>query len=162
MARDRHGPALARERRAGIVAGSGAQVARSRALDEHLRDPDRRDDDAPHGIAGVEPSLEGAGPEREPAARFADPAQGALLGRPERRPLELAQAVVERRLAEVGVDRRHGLLPQQRRHRVDQQHRAGDDHHARQRPQRAAGPIARGGGHRRSADSVPPSDPGPA
>src|ERR1700733_12038707 len=53
-----------------------------------------------------------------------------------------------------GDQRRHRFLPQQRRAGVDQQQNPGDDQDRGDVPDQAP--------HLRIADSVPPSDPGPA
>ena len=66
----------------------------------------------------------------------------------------VGQLALELVLLDAPVDRRHRLLPQQRQRRVGEQQRAGHDQHRRER--------AQGAPHRRSADSVPPSEPGPA
>jgi hypothetical protein len=115
----------------------------------------------------MRPPALGARQEGQPAALGAQSLERLDLDAGDPPRLEPLEVVAERVLAQRRVQGRQRLLPQHGDRRVDQQQRAGHDQDHRERAQRpvgAAPPALQpyGGTHRRSADSVPPSDPGPA
>jgi hypothetical protein len=158
MAGDRRRPRRAGERHAVVDPRALAQVVAVRAVDEHEVRVDPVDQDAPDGGAFAAVGAQPAREERHPPALRGELLQRREIQRGRPAVLELAQVAAELSLDDPRVDGRHRLLPDERQPRIGEHQHARDDEHGREGTQRSP-PRS---GHRRNADSVPPSEPGPA
>ena len=122
--------------------GPRAQVGGVGAADDDRPQPDARDAQLGDRLAVAARAGEGAGGHGG-ARAVAGVARGGEL--------ERAQLRGEAVLGAAGAQRAERLLPGERDGRVGQDEQPGDDQRGAERAP-----------HRRSADSVPPSEPGPA
>ena len=137
-----------------VVARALAQVARLRALDDDHAQADRGRLQPPDRLPVLRPPAHRARLERELEPGVGQPREDGLLGRGGLDLLELLSSSASLCCSIERVDGRGRLLPQQRQHAVGEQQRCR---------RRSAGPGEEAlDPHRRSADSVPPSEPGPA
>jgi hypothetical protein len=157
------------------VARTLLQAAGIRALDNQEVRADAGDPDPAQGFPGHGMATLAAGQERDPARR-AQRGQSIPVDQRQRAALVRQQALVDLALADLPDQRSERLLPEQRDDGVGHHQQAGDDQHGReverqaaeQRPALAPPAQMKGGcpgdaaAHRRRADLVPPSEPGPA
>ena len=163
-----------------VDARSALEVFRVGAVDHDVARADLGDHDAPHGAAVAGVTFELAGEEGYSRPLIGNARQRTTLDGCRRGVFDLAQLAAQMVLPEQRVEGRDRLLPDERDKRIEQRERADDDHQHgqhvhRARRRRAALPCRcerrawrccdKGLWHcsyRRRADSVPPSDPGPA
>ncbi len=176
---DRRRRAAAGEWRVGVDARAALEVFGVGALDHHEARADVRDRDAPDRAAVARAPFELARQEGDPPPLGRQRREHAALDGGRRGVFDLAQRAAEVILLQLGVERGERLLPDERHAGVHERQPADRKQRDRQRapqPRRAARREPRyaqsvgrsrcgrclGHDYRRRADSVPPSDPGPA
>jgi hypothetical protein len=125
------------------------------AHDDDVGDVQAGDVDAPDRAAARGVALQLAREKRDPLALSRERGQPMALKRRGRSSFDVLQGPIQLVLLQAGIERGERLLPDERDSRVDQHEHAEHDQRPGQHPPGAAH-------QRRRADSVPPSDPGPA